>query len=179
VEGCDVDEAVLTNPFLDHAEVIVPGAPLPYPDNRFDIVIARAVLEHIDDPDRVAQELLRVAKPGGLIAAITPNKYGYFAIGARLVPNRLHARALERVQPDRFGKPVRGEDVFPTRYLMNTPGALRRAFGPNAEINVGYWSAEPAYHFGHPFIYRFVRWMNKHLPARLQPTLLVYVRKKA
>jgi hypothetical protein len=61
---------------------------------------------------------------------------------------------------------------------MNTASALRRAFGPGAEVNVGYWSAEPAYHFGHPMVYRLVKWMNKHLPAALQPTLLIYVRKR-
>jgi SAM-dependent methyltransferase len=173
VEGCDLDDVVLENPFLDHAEVITLDAPLPYPDDHFDIVIARAVLEHVDNPDHVARELMRVTKPGGLIAATTPNKYGYIALGARLVPNRMHVKALTKIQPGR-----KAEDVFPTRYRMNTASALRRAFGPGAEVNVGYWSAEPAYHFGHPMVYRLVKWMNKHLPAALQPTLLIYVRKR-
>jgi SAM-dependent methyltransferase len=173
LEGCDVDDVVLKNPFLDHAEVTEPGAPLPYPDDRFDLVIARSVLEHIDDPDHVAKELLRVVKPGGLIAAITPNKYGYFAVGARVIPNRMHVKALRRIQPQR-----KDEDVFPTRYRMNTARALRRAFGPGAEVTVTYWSAEPAYHLGRPSVYRSIRWLNKHLPETLQPYLLVYVRKK-
>jgi SAM-dependent methyltransferase len=173
LEGCDIDDVVLENPFVDHAEVIVPGVPLPYPDDHFDIVIARSVLEHVDDPNHIAGELMRVTKPGGLIAAITPNKYGYIAIGARLVPNRMHVRALKRVQPQR-----KAEDVFPTRYLMNTAAALRRAFGPDAEVYVSYWSAEPAYHFGRPVVYRIIKWMNKHLPAALQPTLLIYIRKR-
>jgi SAM-dependent methyltransferase len=153
--------------------VITPGAPLPYPDDRFDIAIARSVLEHVDNPDHVARELMRVVKPGGLIAAVTPNKYGYIAIGARLVPNRMHVKALRRVQPQR-----KAEDVFPTRYQMNSAAALRRAFGPNADVVVSYWSAEPAYHFGRPIVYRAIKWMNKHLPAALQPTLLIYVRKR-
>jgi SAM-dependent methyltransferase len=173
LEGCDVDDVVLQNPYLDHAEVITPGAPLPYPDDRFDIAIARSVLEHVDNPDHVARELMRVVKPGGLIAAVTPNKYGYIAIGARLVPNRMHVKALRRVQPQR-----KAEDVFPTRYQMNSAAALRRAFGPNADVVVSYWSAEPAYHFGRPIVYRAIKWMNKHLPAALQPTLLIYVRKR-
>jgi SAM-dependent methyltransferase len=173
VEGCDLDEVVLKNPFLDHAEVILPNEPLPYADNHFDLVVARSVLEHVENPDHVARELLRVVKPGGLIAAVTPNKFGYFAIGARLVPNRMHARALKTIQPGR-----RAEDVFPTRYKMNTPSALKRAFGNDAEIFVTYWAAEPAYHFGRSFVYRAIRWVNKHLPSALQPTLLVYIRKR-
>jgi 2-polyprenyl-3-methyl-5-hydroxy-6-metoxy-1,4-benzoquinol methylase len=47
------------------------------------------VFEHIEDPEWLARELLRIVKPGGLIAAFTPNKFGYFAVAARMVPNRL------------------------------------------------------------------------------------------
>ena len=173
VEGCDVDDAVLQNHFLDHAEVIAPDAALPYPDDRFDIVISRYVLEHVDNPGHVASELLRVVKPGGLIAAVTPNKYGYIAIGARLVPNRMHVKALKRIQPSR-----KAEDVFPTRYRMNTAAALRKLFGPGADVNVTYWSSEPAYHLGSPAVFSTIKWMNKHLPAILQPTLHLYIRKR-
>jgi SAM-dependent methyltransferase len=173
VEGCDVDDVVLQNCFLDHAEVITPDVALPYPDDRFDIVVSRYVFEHIDNPDQVARELLRVVKPGGLIAAVTPNKYGYIAIGASLLPNRMHVKVLNRIQPWR-----KAEDVFPTRYRMNTPAALRKVFGSGAYVNVAYWSPEPAYHMGSPVVYSTIKWMNKHLPATFQPTLHVYIRKR-
>jgi SAM-dependent methyltransferase len=172
VEGCDVDPVVLTNPFLDHAEVIEPGKPLPYPDDNFDIVFARSVFEHIDDSEWLARELLRIVKPGGLIAASTPNKFGYFAVAARMVPNRLHAGALSKVQPGR-----KAEDVFPTRYRLNSAALLRKAFGERALVYVSYMSSEPGYHFGSPLVYRAVKWLNKHLPNSLQPVILVYIRK--
>lgn len=173
VEGCDIDESVLQNPFLDHAEVIRTDSPLPYDDDTFDVIVARYVFEHVADPQWLGRELLRVLKPGGLIAAITPNKYGYIALAARAVPNRLHVRALSSIQPGR-----KAQDVFPTCYGLNTPSALRRAFGPGAEVFVARRSSEPAYHFGHPLVYRVTKWFNKHLPEALQPLLLVYVRKR-
>ena len=120
---------VLTSPFLDHAEVIEPGKPLPYPDNNFDIVFARSVFEHIEDPEWLARELLRIVKPGGLIAAFTPNKFGYFAVAARMVPNRLHVGTLSKIQPGR-----KAEDVFPTHYRLNTAALLRKAFGEHALV---------------------------------------------
>lgn len=172
VEGCDVDDAVLHNPFLDHAEVVGPHERLPYEDDRFDVVVARAVFEHLDDPAFVAGELLRVTKPGGLIAAFTPNRWGYIAVAARLVPNRMHRGALVAIQPDRLP-----EDVFPTRYRLNTPQAIRRAF-PDADVCVARTAAEPAYHFGSPGVYRLVGWVNKHLPDVLQPMLYAYIRKR-
>ena len=170
--GCDVDEVVLDNPYLDHAGVIQPEAALPYADDQFDLIVARHVFEHIADPDLVARELLRIVKPGGWITAVTPNKLGYIALGARLVPNRFHVRALSRVQPER-----KSQDVFPTRYRLNTRRALRKAFGGGAEIFTAGWASEPGYHFGNPYLYRLLKWAHKFLPAALQPTLLIYIRK--
>ncbi|HUH72082.1 MAG TPA: class I SAM-dependent methyltransferase, partial [Mycobacterium sp.] len=160
------------HPFLDHAEVILPGHPLPYRDEQFDVIVARSVFEHIEHPDATAAELLRVLRPGGLIAAVTPNKRGYIAVAARLVPNDRHVRALAAIQPER--KP---EDVFPTYYRLNTPKALCRAFGSAADVFVVRTSSEPAYHFGHPLIYQVIKLLNKHLPTPLQPELHVYIRK--
>lgn len=173
LEGCDISPAVLSNPFVDHAEVTTLGEPLPYADNEFDIIIVRSVLEHIDDPVQVSAELLRVVKPGGLIAAVTPNKYGYIAMASRLVPNRMHVGMLRSVQPER-----KAEDVFPTRYRMNTPSALRRQFGDRADVYVTSWSSEPGYHFGNRHVFRLIRWANKHLPSALQPELFVYIVKR-
>jgi len=172
VDGCDIDPVVLENPFLDAAEVIDIDKPLPYATGRFDVVIARYVLEHVANPTFVARELLRVLKPGGVFAATTPNKWGYIGIAARLVPSRHHVRVLARSQPSR--KP---EDVFPTTYLMNTRKALVEAFGPDGEVFIVRRAPEPDYHFGRIWTYRLLKLANKHMPDPLLPVLDVFVRK--
>ena len=172
VEGCDVDDAVLENPSLDHAEVIPAHSPLPYPDNSFDLVFSRFVFEHITEPGYMAQELLRVVKPGGIIAALTPNKYGYIAFGGSVVPNRLHVKILRYVQPGR-----KSIDVFPTQYGLNTDRALRKSFGTAVDISTIYYSSEPAYFFGNSTIYRAGKFLHKYLPDRLRPLLIIFVRK--
>ncbi|HUJ63940.1 MAG TPA: glycosyltransferase, partial [Acidimicrobiales bacterium] len=40
---------------------------LPFGDDAFDIVLSQAVLEHVAHPEKAAQEMIRVCKPGGLI----------------------------------------------------------------------------------------------------------------
>ncbi|WP_307787715.1 class I SAM-dependent methyltransferase [Mycolicibacterium sp. S2-37] len=172
VEGCDVDEAVLSNPFVDHAEVIAPDGPLPYADNSFDIIFARFVFEHVQNAEIVANELTRVLKPGGLIASLTPNKYGYIAAAGTLVPNRLHVKALKAIQPKR-----KAVDVFPTKYRLNSRSALMNAFGDRVNIHLVYASGEPAYHFGKPWLYRVFKFLHKHMPDRIQPLLIIFIVK--
>lgn len=174
VEGCDVAPAVLTNPYLDHAEIIDPAAALPYADNSFDLIVSRYVFEHVDDPEQVSRELLRVVRPGGWICAVTPNSYGYVAIASRLVPNRRHVAALKSAQPDR-----KAEDVFPTRYRLNTRAALQRYFGGRADIHVYRASAEPAYHFGKPWLYAGFKLLHRLLPDVLHSQLFIFMRKRA
>ena len=174
LDGCDIDPAVLNNPFLDEAKLIEEGAPLPYEDGRFDIIVARYVFEHVENPRPMALELLRVLKPGGLSAAITPNKWGYIGVGARIVPNRFHEKVLTRGQSER-----KSEDIFPTRYKLNTLPDLRNAFGDQADLFVIRKASEPAYHFGKPWIYRLIKFTNKHFPDALLPVLDVYIRKRA
>ena len=48
------------------------GRHLPFPSNRFDAVIARDVLEHLDYPWDTVHEIRAVLRPGGLVLASVP-----------------------------------------------------------------------------------------------------------
>jgi SAM-dependent methyltransferase len=45
---------------------------LPFPDDAFDRIIASEVLEHVTDDQQALDELCRVLKPGGTLAATVP-----------------------------------------------------------------------------------------------------------
>lgn len=47
--------------------VLGDGRRLPFRDGTFDVVYSSNVLEHVDGPWRMADEMIRVARPGGLI----------------------------------------------------------------------------------------------------------------
>jgi len=172
VEGCDVDPVVLDNPYLDHAEVFDPAKPLPYPDNSFDLIYSNWVFEHVDDPEQVSRELLRVVKPGGYICAVTPNKWGYISLAARLAGNGRHVPLLKRIQPDRFDI-----DVFPTCYRLNTPAAIRKYFGRDAEVVVYGMSSEPSYYFNNKLVFAIFNAIHKITPGRFHTALFVFIRK--
>jgi SAM-dependent methyltransferase len=46
---------------------------LPFPDASFDLVTCQTVLIHLPDPGAAVDEMIRVARPGGLIVAAEPN----------------------------------------------------------------------------------------------------------
>ena len=53
-------------------DVLGVGEELPFRDGCFDAVLSLAVLEHVKDPVRCAQEIVRVLKPGGELYAVVP-----------------------------------------------------------------------------------------------------------
>lgn len=61
------------------------GESIPFEDDHFDVVYSTNVLEHVQDPQLVIQESVRVLKPGGTMQIIVPN-YGSFWEGHYAVP---------------------------------------------------------------------------------------------
>ena len=51
------------------------GERLPFIDGAFDRVICTETLEHVDDDAVLARELVRVLKPGGILAVSVPDEY--------------------------------------------------------------------------------------------------------
>jgi len=176
VVGTDIDPAVLDNPSLDEALVVPQGEKLPFPDASFDVVIADYVFEHVTKADApaVADEIMRVLRPGGWLAARTPNKWGIIGLGARAVPNSFHTRVLRRLQPGRLA-----EDVFPTQYAMNTRRALRRLF-PASRNNVVVYghTSEPTYFGNSVTAWRAAATLGHLTPPPLAATLMVFVQKR-
>jgi ubiquinone/menaquinone biosynthesis C-methylase UbiE len=55
-----------------HAVALEPDAPLPLPDNAFDLVLCAETLEHVRDVQLALSEVRRVLRPGGRLAVTTP-----------------------------------------------------------------------------------------------------------
>jgi 2-polyprenyl-3-methyl-5-hydroxy-6-metoxy-1,4-benzoquinol methylase len=56
------------------------GETLPFSDESFDLVTLDSVLEHVQDPLRVIEEVSRVLRPKGIAYLVTPNKWSIFNI---------------------------------------------------------------------------------------------------
>jgi SAM-dependent methyltransferase len=72
-----IDQAGAANSIAKDSEIKVGDIEerLPYPDNHFDLVFSKSVLEHFYYPEKILLEVWRVLKPGGRVISMTPDWY--------------------------------------------------------------------------------------------------------
>jgi SAM-dependent methyltransferase len=176
VVGVDVTDEHRANANIDDALKANLGA-LPLRDATFDLIVMSHVAEHLTQPEAVFRELARVLRPGGRLLLLTPNRWHYVPLVARLVPYRLHV-AFNR------WRGVDARDVFPTAYRANTAGRLRQlSTGAGLSVErLDQFETEPEYLAFHIALYAlgvaYERAVNRlEALAGLRVSLLLVARK--
>ncbi len=117
VIGVDPSTEVANNKYLDESHVGFCDHMPFLESNSIDVAVSNNVLEHVEHPSSFLKEVQRVLKPGGIYIVKTPNKYHYMVLLARITPDWFHV----------FYNKLRGvsaDDVFPTRYRVNSKKSL-------------------------------------------------------
>jgi len=131
------------NQFLT-AAVCGHGDQLPFADSTFDILTANMVLEHLERPVAVFNEVRRVLRPGGAFCFVTPNlEHPIVATAHFFLSQRV--RSALAVLPD--GREE--EHGFPTFYRANRVSTLRRLMS-----TVGMCEESLVVHRNIPFFHR-------------------------
>ena len=117
VVGLDLTDEPQGNANIDDA-VAGDLRALPLRDAAVDFIVVSHVAEHLTEPEPSFRELARVLRPGGRLLLLTPNRWHYVPLVARLAPHRLHV-AFNR------WRGLDAHDIFPTTYRANTAGRLR------------------------------------------------------
>jgi SAM-dependent methyltransferase len=76
VQGYGVDRSLAANKYCPEAELRTTDLErdgIPYEDDCFDVIYSKSVIEHFHDPEKLAQEMFRVLKPGGLAITLCPD----------------------------------------------------------------------------------------------------------
>ncbi len=117
--GVDVDERIKDHPLLTY-RVEALGGSLPFRAETFDLVTANMVIEHIEAPQNFLADIHRVLRPGGRFIFHTPNILFWLTFVAYLTPDAIKKPIIWKLEQRH------AEDVFPTRYTMNTPWRIER-----------------------------------------------------
>ncbi len=127
--GCDRDAHLSRHSSIEHL-VLCDASALPFRDGVFSVVTASMVVEHLEDPQQVFDEVRRASRCGGRFIVFTPNRFNYAMLVAAATPYRFHLLWKKLTH-----YVARGEwrdfedDVFPTWYRANSVGRLRRLLG--------------------------------------------------
>ncbi len=115
---------------------------LPLADGSADLVVSRAVLEHVPDVRAAARQMARVSKPGARTMHFVPGRFSLFGIAARLLPFRPLRAVLHKVMPWTVG-----QVEFDVHYDQGWPIALEQAFRDAGfrDVSVEVTWAQPGY----------------------------------
>jgi SAM-dependent methyltransferase len=116
-------EELALNPDVSETRVADVSEALPFPDGSVDLVLSRALLEHVDGVPQAVQNIARVLKPGGRTLHLVPCRYSLFGIAARLLPFGPLLRLLHAVMPH-----TRGQVEFSVSYDHCYSSAMRKSF---------------------------------------------------
>jgi ubiquinone/menaquinone biosynthesis C-methylase UbiE len=79
VEGVDFDEKAIRNAKSKYGLALIHGdlRSAHFPENTFDAITMKHVIEHVPDPVALLEEARRILKPKGRLVVTTPNAGGY------------------------------------------------------------------------------------------------------
>jgi len=171
-----MDLVTVENSHLDEKHV---GdlAKLPFEDLAFDVVVCEWAAEHIEAPERVIAEMVRVLKPGGSLVFITPNRRNPLVLAGWLLPDAMKNLLLKRLLGEDDA------DLFPLYMRFNVREDMRahaRAAGCHEVLFRTY--PNPDYFRWSPLLIRLCLWWHRlsigwHWIRRYDMYLLVAYRK--
>ena len=113
---------------------------LPIKDNFFDLIISRALLEHVADNKSAFQEMKRILKPNGSMIHLIPARNSTFGIAARIFPFEKLKNLLHIAVPG-----AKGQVEFPIFYHNCTPRKMKDLLNDlgfkKIEIEVCYYAS--------------------------------------
>jgi SAM-dependent methyltransferase len=136
-------EELALNHVADDVMVADVSTGLPFGDGEVDLLISRALFEHVDGVPAAVEHIARVIKPGGRTIHFMPCRNALFALVARLLPFEPLLELLHLADPSTIG-----QAEFDVHYDHTEPRAIAKLFRAAGFRNVRVeWTAAQADYF--------------------------------
>ncbi len=116
--GVDLDKAALDANKLMNEKFFLSIERLPNFPEKFDVIIAQWVLEHLQNPEAAVRRISELCKPGGYFIFMTTNIYSPLVFLSKITPTffkKLIKKLFLAIPP---------EDTHRTAYLINSVGKI-------------------------------------------------------
>lgn len=135
-------EELAMNETVDETRVADVSEELPFPDASVDLILSRALLEHVDGVPAAIENMQRVLKPGGVALHLIPGRWSLFGMAARFLPFGPLLKLVHAVMPW-----TRGQVEFEVHYDHCDPPSLERLFreGGWRRVDTRICWAQPGY----------------------------------
>lgn len=154
--GVDVStECTKKNICLDEIQV-ASLENLPFESNKFDVVVSLWVLEHLENPAKVFNEINRVLKPNGIFMFATPN-LNYLPLKVMHIINSVKFNHL--LNKYLFGREE--NDVFPTHYRVNSLKEIKTVINSNFSIEELRLNSDASYTAFNEITYKLTKILLK------------------
>jgi SAM-dependent methyltransferase len=134
-------EELELNKDVDETYVADVSKHIPLPNASVDLILSKALLEHVDDVPAAIHEMSRTLRPGGMAMHLVPCRYSLFGIGARVLPFgpllKLTLLLAPWFRTENFGFTVHYDHCYPSALESE----LQAAGFSNIELQVS-WACE-------------------------------------
>jgi SAM-dependent methyltransferase len=111
----------------------------PLSPSSYDMVVCWDVMEHLEEPQKVAESLLRATRPGGIVLIAAPHRRSLRGMITRLSPHWFHVFVHRRV----FGSKTAGLPGYPP-----FPTFMDKAMAPDRLLASGRRLGFEVMHYG-------------------------------
>jgi ubiquinone/menaquinone biosynthesis C-methylase UbiE len=136
------EEELALNHTVDETRRADVSEELPFEDSSVDLVLSRALLEHVDGVPDAVHNMRRVLRPGGVALHLIPGRWSLFGMAARFLPFEPLLKVVHAVMPW-----TRGQVEFDVHYDHCDPKAIKQVFAESGwrRVNIRVCWAQPGY----------------------------------
>jgi SAM-dependent methyltransferase len=136
------EEELARNETVDETRRADVSEELPFEDGSVDLVLSRALLEHVDGVPDAIRNMRRVLRPSGVALHLIPGRWSLFGMAARFLPFKPLLKLVHAVMPW-----TRGQVEFDVHYDHCDPKAIKQVLDESGwrRVNIRVCWAQPGY----------------------------------